>query len=1125
MNDQNNEPKRQKSSDEQYLDRLEFNPELRKSWLNFFVVNFRVVLLLIFLVSAAGIYSYINLPRESNPEVKIPIAIVSTAYPGASPSDVEELITKKLETQIAGLKGLDKVTSTSANSVSSIQVEFNASEDLEDAIRRLKDKVDQVNDLPEDATDPQVIEISIDDQPIWSMALTGPYDGFKMREYGEDVKDELEKITGVREVQISGGDEREFEVAFDPQKLVFYNISSDQANNAIRATNLAFPAGNFDGDKFVYSIRTDSRVYTKEAIENIPVTHQDPGTVVYVRDLAKVSDKAIKKTTVSRLSINGSNPRNAISIAVVKRTGSSILTTADQLKEAADEAVANMPSGMHYDVTFNLAEIVETDFHHLNRDFTITIILVFTILLLIVGLKEAFVAGLAIPLVFFVTFTVLNLLGYSLNFLSTFSLILSLGLLVDDAIVVVSATKQYLRSGKFTPEEAVLLVLNDFKVVLTTTTLTTVWAFLPLLFATGIIGQFIKSIPVTVSITLIGSLFVALMINHPLAAVLERIRMTKKLFYLVEIILLVIAGFLLYSGGIVGYTIGAILVGANVWLLGWFERGGREKLIANAEQTKREWIDDELIKQKLRAQANSHEGASFGQRFIHGIIHFDRFLIPYERTLRKVIATKRSRRWALIIVSAVFILSTLLPITGIVRSEFFPKADSNNVAVQIKAPVGTKLDETDKVVKVVEEKLLAYKEIANFSTITGSSRSNQASINITLVDEDKRNVKSYVFEETLRKDLTGIPGATVTVTAESGGPPTGAAFQAQIAGEDLKELDRIAHDLEGELNKIPGVVNVDISLKAAAPEFTFNLDPVKLEQNNLNAAYVGSTLRMAIAGTEVSTVLEEGKEIKIMARFGTEEIPSLESVQNLQILNLQRQPVYLKDVATIELRPSVDSITRIDQKRTAVITAGATASTNGGEILKQFQTNIEDYNFPNGYTISYGGENEQNQESVLSIIKAMVIAIFLIIATLIIQFNSFRKSMIVLVTIPLALIGVFIGMAIFNISLSFAGLIGILALFGIVVKNAIILVDKINLNIKSGIPFVEAVVDGCKSRLEAIFITSICTILGILPITLSDEFWRGLGSAVIFGLSLSSFLTLFIVPTLFITLIKEDDRF
>ena len=1122
-----------KTTDERYLARLNFNPELRKSWLNFFVSNVRVVILLILIITSAGLYSFFSLPRESNPEVKIPIAVITTVYPGAAPADVEDLVTEKLETSISGIEGIDTMTSESANSLSSITVQFDANQDLDSSVRDVRDKVTEAEpNLPTDAKTPTVTEVSLDDQPIITLVLTGPYDGFTLRNYADTLQTDLEKISGVREVDVSGGDEKEYQVAYYPDKLLSYGISADQANQAIAATNVVVPDGNFDSTNFVYPVRADARVASAADIGAIPVTSATDGSVVYVRDLANVSATAIKQTVYSRLSIEGSQPQSAVTINVIKRTGSSVIDTVNQVRASANADVSQFPTGIRYDVTTDMAQQINTSFNQLTHDFLLTLILVFGILFVIVGLKEAFVAGLAIPLVFFVTFTSLYLLGISLNFLSLFSLILSLGLLVDDAIVVVSATKQYLRTGKYTPEEAVLLVLNDFKVVLTTTTLTTVWAFLPLLFATGIIGQYIKSIPVTVSITLVSSLLIALMVNHPLAAVLERIRLTRPIFYSLETLLLVLGGVFLFFGGVVLYVLAAIMFIGLFFMARWYGGQGRRELTANGILVKQESADDELIKKKLREQGDHHSG-TFGDRLVHGILHFDVLLPVYERSLRRVLLTRRNRNWLIGVTLAIFLFAIALPVFGFVQSEFFPESDADNIYVDIQAPIGTKLSETNIITEGVEQKLLSDKDFDNFSTVVGqpsplatSTRAdtNVASITITLKDVSLRKLKSYQITDQLRSELQNTVGATVQVSQQSGGPPAGAAFDAEIQGDDLTTLSSIAHQLQPKLASIPGVVNVDISLKDAAPQYTFKLDPVKMQENNVNAAYVGSILRMAITGTTVSEVIEGSKEVDIIGTLDPNSIPTLESLQNLQILNLAKQPVYLKDIATISLDPSVNAIERINQHRTVVLSSGASSSTNSNAILAQFKKNINGYKFPSGYSISYGGQNQQNSDSVVSIIQAMVIAILLIAATLIIQFNSFRKALIVLVTIPLALIGVFIGMAIFGVPLSFPGLIGILALFGIVVKNAIILVDKINLNLRSGIPFMESVIDAGKSRLEAIFITSICTILGILPITLSNELWRSLGGAVIFGLSLSSFLTLFIVPALFVVFIGTKEQ-
>jgi HAE1 family hydrophobic/amphiphilic exporter-1 len=1123
------------SSDSKYLSKLEFNPVLRKTWLNFFVSNFRVVILLIILISVWGIYSFAQLPRESNPEVKIPIAVVTTVYPGVSPADIEELVTKKLETGISGIKGIKEVTSTSANSLSAITVEFEAKEDLDDSIRKLRDKVATLkSELPADAQAPQVQEISLDDEPIWTISLSGPYDGLTMRGYVDDIADELEKISGVREVNVSGGDEVEFEVAYDPQKLIFYNLLPDITNQAIQTTNLAMPAGNFTGSQFTYAIRSDARVFSAEAIGNIPVAHSENGSTIYVKDIATVKEKTIKRTTYSRLSIAGGQPADSVSLSIVKKTGGNIIDTVNDSRAVVEAMLKKLPAGIRYTTTVDMAETIDKQFNQLTHDFILTIILVSVILFLIVGLKEAFVAGLAVPLTFFVTFGVMNATGITLNFLSIFSLLLSLGLLVDDAIVVVSATKQYLKTGKYTPEEAVLLVLNDFKVVLTTTTLTTVWAFLPLLLSTGIIGEFIKSIPITVSVTLSASLLIALMVNHPLAAVLERIRLTRKFFWLILVGLCGISIYSAIQGSWYAYLAAAMIVG-GAFLIRWYNRGGKIILENNKNLMESERDDDELIKKKLREQG-THEDDNWFNRVIHGVIHFNKILPYYEKFLRAILATKKTRRFTIAAVFVLFAVAVSFLATGIVPTEFFPATNEDTISISIEAPIGLRLEETDKVVKQVEEKLLPYKEIENFATVLGrggsssilsigSSNSNLASIAVRLIDAEKRGKTSYDLASTLRESFKTISGATITVESPRGGPPSGSAFEARITGEDLQALDKIARDLKPVLTAITGVTDSQISLKDAPAEYNFLLSADNLELHGLNAAMVGSVLRMAITGTELSTVIQNGEETKIVARFDERAIPDLESIQNLQVVNKLGQSVFLKDVAKIELQSSVAAINRIDQKRVVLLSAGVDSATRPNEVLAEFQQKIKDYQLPEGYTIVYGGENEQNQESVYSILTAMVLAGILIISTLIIQFNSFKKALIVLMTIPLALIGVFFGLAIFGISLSFPGLIGLLALFGIVVKNAIILVDKINLNIKFGIPFEEAIIDAGKSRLEAIFITSICTILGLIPVTLSEATWTALGSAVIFGLTLSSFLTLFIVPTLFRMMIGERERF
>ncbi|MDR3557962.1 MAG: efflux RND transporter permease subunit, partial [Candidatus Pacebacteria bacterium] len=776
-----------------------------------------------------------------------------------------------------------------------------------------------------------------------------------------------------------------------------YGISSAQADQAIAAAKTTIPSGNFDSGIFTIPVHTDLPFTTAADIANIPVLHTADGSVIYVRDIAAVTETSVKKSVYSRLSIGGAAPSNSISLSLIKRQGASVLDTLDTAKATVDKMVKALPPGITYNVTMDMAKQVRDDFTELSNDFLLTILLVGIILFLVVGVKEAFVAGLAIPLVFFVTFGTLYMLGYTLNFLSLFSLILALGLLVDDAIVVVSATKQYLNTGKFTPEEAVLLVLNDFKWVLTTTTLATVWAFLPLLFASGIIGQYLKSIPVTVSITLVSSLLIALIINHPLAAVLERIRLTKAFFYIIEAIVIASAAALFYFGGWPAYVAGAVLVFIESWLIWWYEKGGKEKVVENAALMEKEWESDDLIKAKLRQQG-SREHENLTGKLLHGIVNFHRILPFYEKSLRYYIVNKTRRRLVLAAVGLLFIGSVALVVTGVVQSVFFPTQDSDYVYIDMRAPVGTNLDETNARTKTIESELLANpdvkKNVANMSTEIGAASAasgsfggggpastNLSNITLSLKDKSIRPLKSYQLSDKIRAFLASTTNLVVDVSVPAGGPPAGAAFEAHIAGDDLDTLTTIVNQLRPMLASIPGAINVEVSQKESVPEYTFMLDPTRLEENGLTAASVGMALRTAISGNDLVKVNVADKEIQLTTTFDQNALPDLASIQNLQILNNQNKPVYLKDVSTIVLEPSVDVITRIDQKRTIVLSAGADSSTNGQAILGAFQKKLASFDMPAGYSVTYGGENQQNAESVASVLRAMVIALLLIVAT------------------------------------------------------------------------------------------------------------------------------------------------
>ncbi len=677
-----NEHREAVNGDSLYLQQLQYTPEAEKTFLYFFVKNFRVIVLLVLSVLVWGLVSFNLLPLESNPEVKIPYGIVTVALPGASPADVEELVVKKIEAKVSNLSGVKQIRSTALNSFAATTVEFRAEEDLKDALRRLRDAVDNVRgELPAEAGDPTVSEVSFSNTPVWTIVVTGPYDNFTLRKYAEMVEEELKKLPGTSDVTVNGGDVPEISVVIDPEKLQLYGISMDQIQTAVRLNNFSLPLGTMNIGNFEYTLRSESKLANAKMLRQLGISTFN-GQIVRLEDVAVVSEKAQKRDNYSLFSTGGKAPENAVTLNVIKKTGSSIIDLIDNgKKKIAELKKSKLPENVTVETTLDYSEQIRTDFSHLQRDGLITILLVTIVLFLFVGLKEAFVAGLAVPLVFCATFGLMLIFGITLNFLSIFSLILALGLLVDDAIVVVQATKQYLKTGKFTPEEAVLLVFRDYKILLTTTTLTTIWAFIPLVLATGIIGQFIRSIPITVSVTLAASFFIAIIVNHPMAIILERFRVTKSFFKgLLAVITLLFIGMLVMTlqNGVpvfVGLPL-LLLLGIIIFsLLFWYRNSLKETLIRNETLVLEELADSRKIKEKIHHHYLAEE-KSLWLKSINGLIKLEKLLPYYGHALRSFLESKTKSVLLLVIVFIVFIGAVFLPASGILKSEFLPPSDS-----------------------------------------------------------------------------------------------------------------------------------------------------------------------------------------------------------------------------------------------------------------------------------------------------------------------------------------------------------------------------------------------------------------------------------------------------------------
>lgn len=1056
------------SSDNKYLDQLTYDPVLDKSWFTFFTDKFRIIFLLIVMIVVAGIIALRGLPLESTPEVDLGIVSVSVTLPGASPESIEDLIIKKIEKEVSKVKDIDTLTSTSQNSFGSVVIQFKNGVDIKSAVLDIKEKVDVAKrNFPEGTKEPVVSELNFSDTPIWIFSLSGNKTALELNDIAEDIRDELEKIPNISSVNISGGDTLEYRVDYDPWKLELYGITPERANLAIQGNNFTLPVGEYTVNGYKHSMNIDNRFYSLQSLQDIPVANVgDPG-IVYLRDIALVSESPVKRETESRLSLAGWAPVPAVTLSVVKKSGGSIIDLVDRgqaiilsLKESGV-----IPSDVVVQTTTDFSEQIRSDISGLTRDFIITIFLVCGTLLLFVGMKQAIVPTLTIPLVFLLTFVVLRLAGQTLNFLSMFSLVLSLGLLVDDAILIVTGFDQYYKSNKFTPRQAMLLALRDLKWPDISTTMTTAWIFAAMLFMTGIIGKFIFSIPFVILTTLLISLVLSLTIVPSLI------------------------------------------------------------IFFQGKNTKKHQKNE-----KITLWNKSY-------------ISFAPSIKKYEEILEYML-DNRARLWKiLLLIVGIFIASILLPITGFLRSEFFPADNQDIVYVNLTAEPWQKLSTTHDQMSVVEDILREEppESVASFTTTIGqkattegfggwsNGSTNVASVTINLKKKaDGRKETSVDFAERLRKSLSTLQFAWVKleVAELQGGPPAGADLEVRITGEDAEKLHTILRDIKKIATTIPGAINVTTSLQSTPLEFSYRFDMQKLAIHGLSLPQVASFMKLAVDGIEVTKIFKWTEEITVRGQYLPETIDTLSKIQGLKIMNNQWEAIYLGDIMDNTLSSSVESITRIDQKRSVTLKVWADQTTNAAWLLKEFNLRTAEYQKnlaknSTGYEFIIGGVNDENAKSITSLLIAMAFGMIFVVWTIVLQFNSYKQSLFVLAPIPLSLIGVFFGLTLTGSVLSFPSLIGLVALFGMVINNSIVLIDKINVNRDTGMWIHDAIVDAGKSRFEPIFLTSFTTIMGNIPLALVEGTWQPLAITLVAGLTTSGILSLIVIPILYRLFVRE----
>ncbi len=1079
-----------------YLQLIRFDKKIKESFAGRYLTNIRLVILVLIIILIGGLTSFSTLPRRLNPEVKIPIVVVSSNLPGASPADVESLITIPLEEQLSSLTDLNTITSTSLNSSSTITLEFASSVNTDDAVNDVQKAVNNVDDLPEDATTPRVAEIDFEDQTVYTFAIRSENDLASLMNFTRDLSDSLEKLSTVNRISPSGLYEDEIRIEIKPEIINQYSISVNQISQSIRTSLTSYPIGTIKTDKNVFTVSIDPEINSIEDLRDLQV--EISGNNVRLADIASVYVSTSPDQQKSYLA-EKIDPRQVVVLSVYKTSSADITKAVQDVKAVIQDATAREDGKYEVIEITDYAKLINDQFNELATNFGITILLVFIVLLAVLGLRQAVLASFTIPLSILISFVVMQISGISINFLSLFSLLLALGLLVDNAIVILSAATSYYKSKRFTAEESGLLVYRDFFSPVWATTLTTVWAFLPLLLATGIIGEFIKTIPIVVSATLISSTMIAFYITIPILIFVLKPNIPKRvvvLFYTIGVLAFLLIGFMLIPNSIIFIPTLFIYI---VLLLATFKL--RIKLLKKLKPT----TSQRALLNKAKVAAD------------RGIIQFDLVNQKYNRALSRIINSRTARRKTLIAVVIFSIFSYLLLPLGLVKNEFFPASPSDEFYVAIDFPSGTNQDFIEKEAIRLSGIIQEHPDIKFVTTQYGSGQGAFAiggdlTLTISLVDETYRNNDSIQISQELRNAFSDYPNGEFSVVEVSGGPPVGDDILITILGTDLQTLDKIADEIGEFMNEQPGVTNVEKSIEPGIGKMVFVPDTSKLSEYGLTIDTLGFTMRSYLSGMSPDDLRIEDDNIPIQIRIAGENDP-----QTLNYLNIPTQggDVPLLDLGEFTLEQNPTLINREEQKRFISIGGSVIPGYNIPEENQKVLDFANRLTLPDGYELKTGGVNEENQNSINSILQAMIVSSILILITIVIQLGSFRKALVVMLVIPLAVSGVFIIFALFGIPLSFPALIGLLALFGIVVNNSIVMIHTINQNLDNKISFTKSVIDGASSRLEPIFLTSLTTIIGLIPITLSDPLWRGLGGAIIAGLVFSGAIMLFFIPVIY----------
>ncbi len=1014
-----------------------------------------VTTILIFVgLMVMGLYSLVQLPVDLYPEMELPFVVVMTTYPGASASDIESNVTRPIENTLNSVSNLKEITSTSSDGTSVIFMNYEYGTNLDEASNDIRSNLGFVERmLPEDCEKPAIIKFSTSMMPIIFYAITADESFAGLEKIlDEKIVNPLNRIEGVGSVALSGVPGRKVYIDVDPRKMEAYNLSIEQIGNILRAENMNMPAGYIEMGKTDYPLRIQGEFPESDVVKNIVVSNFN-GSSIYLKDIAEVRDTIRESKFDTKI-----NGEKGMSLYVMKQSGGNTVKVTKEIEKNLEVLMKDLPPDVKIEKLFDSASFIKDSISNLSETLMYAGIFVILVVLFFLGRWRAtFIIILTIPISLIVAFIYLFITDASINIISLTSLSIAIGMVVDDAIVVLENITKHIERGS-QPREASIYATNEVWLAVIVTTLTVVAVFFPLTFVTGLTGVLFKQLGMIVTITIITSVFAAITLTPTLSALMLKWYPIRK-----------DAGFWTYDGSI------------------------------------RKWLD-----------------------------RLDHF---YEKTLVWALHHK-----TMVALSSLVIFIASMSLFAVIKTEFFPQADESRLTATLELQTGTRVDQTlitsEKVDNLLKTK---YPEVRIISTATGSDDqggfasifsgggSHKISYSLSLVPIEERTKSVFEMADELRADFAKMPEVVdySVSTSDNMGSFGGSTVDVEIYGYDIAETNIVAEKLAEKIKKVQGAKDVTISRDKSKPELQIVFDQNKMAANGLNTATVSSIVKNRVDGMTATRLRQFGDEYDVVVRFKRNATSTLTDIENIGITNAMGQTIRLGEIAQIKEYWSPPSIER-KRKERIVRVSFTPYKRSLTDIQVDIQKAIDETEKPSGVMVQISGAIKEQMDAFMDIAMLILISLVLVYLIMASQFESLKMPFIIMFSIPFAFSGVAIALFISDTALSVISGIGAVMLIGIVVKNAIVLVDFINLMRERGHELYEAIAISGRSRLRPVIMTSATTILGMLPLAMStgsgSELWRPMGVAVIGGLVFSTVVTLVLVPVIYAIFSKHGER-